>query len=172
VFSWFFSVKQLILIESEALVMSVARGLGTGAWRLGHSLTVVKKLEVWVGITSRLSCLWSRGLIRSVPVGIPMANILSSHCLGRLHFLGGCKILEGPLTVAFGFGQVIEMLALLRAILRITAVCEVKVRELLGVGLDITLVLGLLKHFRLLDVLLTIENARRLEVLALTALRG
>jgi hypothetical protein len=64
------------------------------------------------------------------------------------------------------------MLALLRAILRITAVCEVKVRELLGVGLDITLVLGLLKHFRLLDVLLTIENARRLEVLALTALRG
>ncbi|VTO91327.1 unnamed protein product [Fusarium graminearum] len=152
--------------------MSVVRGLATSALRLGLSLTVVWKLEVWVAITSRLGYLVNTGILRSVPVSIPMANILCSHCLGRLHFLRGCEILKRPLAVALGLGQVIEMLAFLRAVLRISTVGEVKMRVLLGVGFDITLLRVLLKLYRLaLDVLLTIKNARRLEVLALTALR-
>jgi hypothetical protein len=160
----------LVLIEPKALVVGISSWLGTRAVWLGHSLTVVKELEVCFGIASRLGRLRS-GLVRGVLICAPVANILSSHTPGGFHLLGGDEILKGPLTIVLRLGLLVNGNAFLRSILRVAAIGKVKVRILVRVGANIAFVLlkGLIWH---VGMLITIEEAHRLEVLTLASLGG
>jgi hypothetical protein len=161
--SYFVFVKQLILAKSEAIVFIASK--------VGHSLTVFMALGLCVGIAPGLGSRAIRGLIHSILVSVPMANILGSHSLRGLHFLGRCEIFEIPLTIVLGFGSLAEGYAWLRGILGIATVGKVKVRVFLGVSANISLVLMLRLLHGQFDILLVVEDARRLKVLTLTSLR-
>jgi hypothetical protein len=129
-------------------------------------------LGLCVGITPGLGSWVIRGLIHSILVSIPMANILGSHSLRGLHFLGCCEIFESPLTIVLSPGSLVEGYAWLRGILGIATVGKVKVGVFLGVRANVSLVLSLRLLHGLFDMLLAIEYARRLKVLTLASLRG
>lgn len=151
--------------------MIIAWWLCIWSLRLGNFLTVVLKFEVGFDVSSGLDMMFLWSFIDGVLVCVPMTDILSPHGPRRLHLLGSCEIVKRPLAVMLGLWSLITRFPGLRSILRVCTICKVEVGELLGVGTDGSVGVGL-GFLRLSSMLTTIENAHRLKVLTLASLAG